>query len=91
MLAAFLFINLGWAPLLKRRSLLGRQVGDQIAGFRQFLEKVEHDPLSRLDPGEQLPPKMDRFLPFAIALGVQEAWGDHLTQTFLATSVMVED
>jgi hypothetical protein len=91
MLAAFLLINLGWAPLLKRRSLLGRQVADQIAGFRQFLEKVETDPLNRLEPGQQLPPKMDRFLPFAIALDVKEAWGDHLAETFLATSVMVED
>lgn len=91
MLAAFLFINLGWAPLLKRRSPLGRQLTDEIAGFRRFLETVEHDPLNRLDPDEQLPRKLDRYLPFAIALEVRAAWGDHLTQTFFASMVMVED
>ena len=90
-IAAFLFVNLGWAPLLKRRSPAGRQMADEIAGFRQFLEKVEHDPLNRLDPDEQLPRKLDRYLPFAIALEVKAAWGDHLTQTFFASTVMVED
>jgi hypothetical protein len=91
MLAALLLVNLAWAPLLKRRSPLGRQRADEIAGFRQFLQTVEHDPLDRIDPNEQLPRKLDRYLPFAIALEVKAAWGDHLTQTFFATTVMVED
>ncbi len=42
-------------------------------------------------PDEQLPRKLDRYLPFAIALEVKAAWGDHLTQTFFASTVMVED
>ena len=50
MLVAFLLINLGWGPRLKRKSPLGRQVSDQIAGFRQFLEKVDQDRLDRLNP-----------------------------------------
>jgi hypothetical protein len=91
MLTSFLLINLAWAPLLKRRSPLGRQIADEIAGFRQFLQAVEHDPLNRIDPDEQLPRKLDRYLPFAIALEVKAAWGDHLTQTFFASTVMVED
>jgi hypothetical protein len=91
MLVTFLLVNLGWAPRLKRRSPLGRQVADEIAGYRQFLERVEHDPLNRLDPDEQLPRKLDNDLPYAIALEVKAAWGDHLTQTFFASTVMVED
>jgi hypothetical protein len=91
MLAAFLLINLGWGPMLKRKSLLGRQVSDQIAGFRQFLVKVDQDKLNRLSPEGDAPQDLDRFLPYAIALEVKEAWGDQLSQTFLASSVVAEE
>ena len=90
-LVVLVLLNLAWAPRLKRRSPLGRRLSDEIAGYRQFLETVEHDPLNRIDPGHQLPRKLDSDLPYAIALGVKAAWGDHLTQTFLASTVMVED
>jgi len=91
MLVAFLLINLGWGPRLKRKSPLGRQVSDQIAGFRQYLEKVDQDKLDRLNPASDAPQDLDRFLPYAIALEVKEAWGDHLSQTFLASNVIGED
>ena len=91
MLVAFLLINLGWGPRLKRKSPLGRQVSDQIAGFRQFLEKVDQDKLDRLNPAGSAQEDLDRFLPYAIALEVKEAWGDHLSQTFLASTVIGEN
>ncbi len=91
MLVAFLLINLGWGPRLKRKSPLGRQMSDQIAGFRKFLEKVEQDKLDRLNPAGSAQEDLDRFLPYAIALEVKEAWGDHLAQTFLASTVIGEN
>lgn len=91
MLVAFLLINLGWGPRLKRKSPLGRQVSDQIAGFRQFLEKVDQDKLDRLNPAGSTQQDLDRFLPYAIALEVKEAWGDHLSQTFLDSTVIGEN
>jgi Predicted membrane protein (DUF2207) len=91
MLVAFLAINLGWGPRLKRKTLLGRKTCDQLAGFRQFLEKVEQEPLNRLNPAQQPLVSLERFLPFAIALEIKEAWGDHLTQTFCAATVSVEE
>jgi hypothetical protein len=91
MLIALLAVNLGWAPRLKRRTRLGRDVLDQIAGFRQFLEKVEQDQLNRLNPSADTPADLDRLVPYAIALEVKEAWGDRLAQTFLASTVVAED
>jgi hypothetical protein len=88
MLGALLLINLGWGPLLKRRTPLGRKALDQIEGFRQFLEKVERDKLDRLNPVGEGPEKLDRLVPYAIALEVKEAWGDHLAQPFLTAKVM---
>jgi hypothetical protein len=91
MLLAFLLINLGWGPRLKRKSPLGRQMSDQIAGFRQFLQKVDQDRLNRFDPEVNTPQDIVRFLPYAIALEVKEAWGDQLSQTFFASSVVAEE
>src|ERR1700676_4822029 len=91
MLAAFLLINLGCGPLLKRKTSLGRQACDQIAGFRMFLQEVEQERLNRLNPAAQTPEELDRFLPFAIALEVKEAWGDHLAEAFFASTVVAEE
>lgn len=94
MLVAILLVNLGWGPRLKRKTILGRQTADQIEGFRQFLQQVERDRLDRINPADQSLDKslsdQDRFLSYAIALEVKEAWGDHLAETFSATTVMVE-
>jgi hypothetical protein len=91
MLVAFLLINLGWGPRLKRITPLGREMSDQIAGFRHFLETVDQDRLNRLNPEVSAPEDLDRFLPYAIALEVKEAWGDHLSLTFLASTVVAEE
>jgi hypothetical protein len=86
-----LLINLGWGPRLKRKTRLGREVTDQIAGFRQFLEKVDQDRLNRLNPEANATKDLDLFLPYAIALEVKETWGDKLSQTFFASAVFAED
>jgi Predicted membrane protein (DUF2207) len=91
MLVAFLLTNLVWGPRLKRKTPLGREMSDQIAGFRRFLETVDQDRLNRLNPEVSAPEDLDRFLPYAIALEVKEAWGDHLSLTFLASTVVAEE
>lgn len=91
MVLTLLAVNLGWAPQLKRRTKLGRELLDQIAGFRQFLEKVEQDQMNRVTPSASAPADLDRYIPYAIALEVKEAWGDHLAQTFLASTVVAEE
>jgi hypothetical protein len=91
MVAAFVLINLGWAPWLKRKSPMGRQVCDEIEGFRQFLLKTEQDRLNRLNPESGESQVLDRFLPYAIALEVKEVWGDRLSQTFFASTMIAEE
>jgi len=88
MITALLLVNLIWGPQLKRRTPQGRRILDQIAGFQRFLEKVEKDRLERLNSAGEAPEMLDEHLPYAIALEVREAWGDHLAQTFLIAGVM---
>ncbi len=88
MLAGLMLVNLVWVPRMKRRTVQGRQILDQIAGFRLFLEEVEKDRLDKLNAAGEAPEMLDEHLSYAIALEVKEAWGDHLAQTFMATTVM---
>jgi hypothetical protein len=54
----------------------------QLAGFREFLARVEQDPLDRVNTPEQRAELMNRFLPYAIAMNVREGWGDKMASAF---------
>ena len=54
----------------------GRITLRQLAGFREFLLRVEQDRLDRMNAPGSRAELMNRFLPYAIALGVKEGWGD---------------
>jgi Predicted membrane protein (DUF2207) len=86
MIVALLAVNLGWAPFLKRTTREGRRILNEIAGFRLFLEKVEQDRLDKLNPADEILQTREKYLAYAIALELKEAWGDHLTQVFFATT-----
>jgi Predicted membrane protein (DUF2207) len=85
--AALLVVNLVWAPQRKRQTPKGRQILYEIAGFRLFLEKVEKDRLDKLN-SDEAPQMLEEHMAYTIALEVQQAWGDHLAETFLTTTVM---
>ncbi len=52
----------------------GRRVMDQIDGFKQYLSVAEEARLDALNPPKKTPELFERFLPYAIALDVQNAW-----------------
>jgi hypothetical protein len=60
----------------------GLLILQQLAGFREFLLRVEQDPLDRVNTPEQRAELMNRFLPYAIALNVREGWGDKMASAF---------
>lgn len=60
----------------------GLLILQQLAGFREFLMRVEQDPLDRVNAPEQRAELMNRFLPYAIALNVREGWGDKMASAF---------
>lgn len=60
----------------------GLEILQQLAGFREFLVRVEQDPLDRVNTPEQRAELMNRFLPYAIALNVREGWGDKMASAF---------
>jgi hypothetical protein len=60
----------------------GLMVLQQLAGFREFLVRVEQDRLDRVNTPEQRAELMNRFLPYAIAVNVREGWGDKMASAF---------
>jgi Predicted membrane protein (DUF2207) N-terminal domain/Predicted membrane protein (DUF2207) C-terminal domain len=85
-LLALVAINIVAFPALKRLTPRGRQMLDQIEGFRLFLQKVEQDRMQRLTAADPHSAASSEFMPYAIALDLREAWGDHLAEACVATT-----
>jgi uncharacterized membrane protein YgcG len=64
----------------------GRAVLDRIAGFRHYLSVAEEDRLETLHPPEKTPELFERYLPYAIALKVENDWASRFTSTLAAAA-----
>jgi uncharacterized membrane protein YgcG len=71
-------------PWLQAPSVEGRKVMDQIEGFRDYLGVAEEDRLNALNPPDKTPELFDRFLPYAIALDVENAWANRFAGVLAA-------
>jgi hypothetical protein len=81
LLMAVLFNSIAFV-IMRAPTAPGQAVITQLAGFREFLRRVEQDQLERLNTPEQKAELMNRFLPYAIALNVREGWGDQIAAAF---------
>ena len=72
-------INLNFYHLLKAPTLLGRRMMDQIAGFADYLSVAEKDRMNFHNPPERTPELFERYLPYALALGVEQAWSEQFS------------
>ncbi|MCF2514224.1 DUF2207 domain-containing protein [Sphingomonas sp. G124] len=64
----------------------GRGVLDRIAGFKQYLSITERDRLDRMQAPEDSLQLFERYLPYAIALGVENRWADRYTGLLAAAA-----
>ncbi len=62
-------VLLAFSRVMPRKTFKGARTKLQVLGFQEFLERAEKDRLKRL-PTDTL----HKWLPYAIALGVEEAW-----------------
>jgi uncharacterized membrane protein YgcG len=65
--------NIVFYHLLERPTLKGRGVLDQLAGFQAYLGADDDRAVPRTDDRVAL---FERYLPFAIALGLESRWAD---------------
>jgi uncharacterized membrane protein len=79
-------VNLLFFVLLKAPTLEGRKIMDEIEGFKMYLSTAEQERLNLLHPPERTPELFERYLPYAIALGVENEWGEQFTDVFAAAA-----
>lgn len=54
----------------------GRKIADHIEGFKMYLDHTEQQVFNTLAPPEKTLDLFERFLPYAIALKVENAWAE---------------
>jgi uncharacterized membrane protein YgcG len=64
----------------------GRTVLDHIAGFKQYLSITEAQRLDRMTPPKDTPALFEKYLPFAIALGVENRWATRFAAVLAAAA-----
>ena len=68
--------------LLRAPSVKGRTLMDKLEGFKLYLEVAEQDDLNLKNPPDKTPELFESYLPFALALGVEQAWAEQFTEVF---------
>ncbi len=79
-------INVLFAWLLKSPTSFGRKVLDEIEGFRLFLSATEQDRFEKMHPPEKTPELFEKYLPYALALGVENQWAEQFEDVLRAAS-----
>ena len=79
-------VNILFYHLLKAPTLMGRRILDRIEGFKMFLGATEKDRLQRMYPGGRTPEVYEKYLPYALALDVEQQWSDQFADVLSAVS-----
>ncbi len=70
--------------LMSKKTKLGSDTRDYILGFKDFLSVTEKDRLNFHNAPEKNPEQFMKFLPYAIALGVEKKWAKQFDGIFMA-------
>lgn len=75
-------VNAIFKILLKAPTIEGRKLMDDIEGFKMFLSITEKERMNLLNPPEKTPELFEKFLPYAIALDVENQWSKQFSDVF---------
>ena len=79
-LLALLGLNILFYHLLKAPTLHGRKIMDQLEGLRLYLAVAEKERLNLLNPPTKTPALFEKFLPWALALDVEQQWSEQFSE-----------
>jgi hypothetical protein len=72
-------VNFLFYRLLQAPTLAGRRLLDELAGFRMYLDVAEKDELRVRRGPERTLQLFEKYLPYALALGVENAWAEQFS------------
>ncbi len=64
----------------------GQKLRDRILGFKHYLSVAEGPQLDRMNPPQATPELFEKYLPYAIALDVENRWATRFTAILAAAS-----
>ena len=73
-----------FGAVMRRPTLRGRKVLDEMLGFKDYLEVAEKDEMNLRNPPQKTPQLFEAYLPFALALGVEQAWAEKFARVLEA-------
>jgi len=71
-----------FAIIMRRPTGLGRHLLDEVSGFREYMEIAERDEMNLRNPPDKTPVLFEKYLPFALAMGVEQQWAERFTAVF---------
>jgi len=86
-----IFLNLLFYTLLKAPTLGGRKALDKIEGLRMYLGVAEKDRLNAMNPPKKTPELFEQFLPYALALDVDQKWSEQFSDVLTAEGKPVSE
>ena len=81
-IAVMVLVLIVFAIIMRRPTGLGRRLLDEVGGFREYLEIAEKDEMNLRNPPHKTPKLFEQFLPFALAMGVEQEWAERFTAVF---------
>ncbi len=86
LLVVLLGINVVFFYLNKAPTNSGRRLLDAIEGFKLYLSVAEKERLNVLNPPERTPALFEKYLPYALALDVDQEWSEGFAETLRRSS-----
>ena len=77
----------GTPIMLKAPTVTGRKVMDELEGFRMYLATAEKERLNMLNPPDRTPELFEKYLPYALALDVENEWSEQFADVLAKASV----
>ncbi len=75
-------LNAVFFELMKAPTIAGRKIMDEIEGFRMYLGTAEQHRLDALTPPKETPQLFEAYLPYAMALDVENEWNKRFERVF---------
>ena len=84
--ALVLGTNFAFFHWLKAPTLLGRRLLDEVEGFKRYVEIAEKHELDYRYPEGRTPALFERYLPVAVALGIEQQWAEQFSEIIAAAA-----
>jgi uncharacterized membrane protein len=82
------FLNIIFYYLLKQYTETGLRIVEELKGFKLFLSVTEKDRMNFHNPPERTPELFEKYLPYALAMGVENKWAEQFADVFADKNMM---